>query len=289
MMAAKAAALRTVTVKSAGLSVKAVKAAALRMMTVETAVHAQQPDTQEATAQSKGFENYIRRQNELAHNIKQNTRRIMGMHPFGRPTPEPCPEEVAEVCQKGISKKARHRLAKKAENSRLKELRQQHLQQKENEEFMKIANRVQHFKQGEESAIKMDLDCFTEKLDTKLKDLEWEKRRQERCVKARSLPTEAQLLEHHIKGSVQRGEQMRREVIAFVQSIAKDMFVPEAASFADALMTKLLSWSPSDFDLVAAWSVYGPLARAFCSHAWEDPLLAHTRHGVVVAAAAVVS
>ena len=106
---------------------------------------------------------------------------------------------------------------------------------------------------------------------------------------ARSFPTKAQHLRCHIQGGVQRGEQMRREVIAFVQGIAQDMLVPEAASFADALVTKLLARAPSDFDSVAAWSVYGAFARAFCSRTWKDPLLARTRHGVVVAAAAAIS
>ena len=82
---------------------------------------------------------------------------------------------------------------------------------------------------------------------------------------------------------------MRREVITFVRSIAKDMLVPEADSFADALVTKLLGGALGDFDSVAAWSVYGSFACAFCSRTWEDPLLARARHGVVVAAAAAVS
>ena len=252
------------------------------------AVHTQQPETQEATTQSEGIEEHIRRQNELAHEIRQNTRR-MAMQTCGRPTPAPCPEEVAEVCQKGISKKARRHQAKKAEQRRLQELRQQRFKQKGDEEFVKIAKNVEQFKQEEETTVKMDLECLTEELDAKLRDLEWEKRRQECGVEARSFPTKAQLLRCHIQGGVQRGEQMRREVIAFVQGIAKDMLVPEAASFADALVTKLLAGAPSDFDSVAAWCVYGPLARAFCSRTWEDPLLARTRHGVVVAAAATVS
>ena len=252
------------------------------------AVHAQQPETQEATTQSEGIEKHIRWQNELAHEIKRNTRR-MAMQPCGRPTLAPCPEEVAEVCQKGISKKARRRQAKKAEQRRLQELRQQRFKQKEDEEFLKIAKTVEQFKQEEETTVKMDLECLTEELDAKLRDLECEKRRQECGVEARSFPTKAQLLRCHIQGGVQRGEQMRREVIAFVQGIAKDMLVPEAASFADALVTKLLAGAPSDFDSVAAWCVYGPLARAFCSRTWKDPLLARTRHGVVVAAAATVS
>jgi hypothetical protein len=252
------------------------------------AVHAQQPETQEATTQSEGIEEHIRWQNELAHEIKRNTRR-MAMQPCGRPTLAPCPEEVAEVCQKGISKKARRRQAKKAEQRRLQELRQQRFKQKGDEEFVKIAKNVEQFKQEEETTVKMDLECLTEELDAKLRDLEWEKRRQECGVEARSFPTKAQLLRCHIQGGVQRGEQMRREVIAFVQGIAKDMLVPEAASFADALVTKLLAGAPSDFDSVAAWCVYGPLARAFCSRTWKDPLLARTRHGVVVAAAATVS
>ena len=252
------------------------------------AVHAQQPETQEATTQSEGIEEHIRWQNELAHEIKRNTRR-MAMQPCGRPTLAPCPEEVAEVCQKGISKKARRRQAKKAEQRRLQELRQQRFKQKGDEEFVKIAKNVEQFKQEEETTVKMDLECLTEELDAKLRDLEWEKRRQECGVEARSFPTKAQLLRCHIQGGVQRGEQMRREVIAFVQGIAKDMLVPEAASFADALVTKLLAGAPSDFDSVAAWCVYGPLARAFCSRTWKDPLLARTRHGVDVAAAATVS
>ena len=66
------------------------------------------------------------------------------------------------------------------------------------------------------------------------------------------------------QGGAQRGEQMRREVVTFVQGVAKGMLVPEAASFADALVTKLLAGVPSDIDSVAAWSVYGPLARDFC-------------------------
>ena len=83
---------------------------------------------------------------------------------------------------------------------------------------------------------------------------------------------------------------MRREVIAFVQGITtKDVLVPEAASFSDALVAKLVAGAPSDFDSVAAWGVYGPLARAFCSRTWQDPLLARARRGVVVAAAAAVS
>ena len=252
------------------------------------AVHAQQPETQEATTQSEGIEEHIRWQNELAHEIKRNTRR-MAMQPCGRPTPAPCPEEVAEVCQKGISKKARRHQAKKAEQRRLQELRQQRFKQKGCGEFVQIAKTVEQFKQEEETTVKMDLECLTEELDAKLRDLEWEKRRQECGVEARSFPTKAQLLRCHIQGGVQRGEQMRREVIAFVQGIANDMLVSEAASFADALVTKLLAGAPSDFDSVAAWCVYGPLARAFCSHTWEDPLLARTRHGVVVAAAAKVS
>ena len=82
---------------------------------------------------------------------------------------------------------------------------------------------------------------------------------------------------------------MRREVVACVQGITKDMLVPEAASFADALVTKLLAGAPSDSDSAAAWGVHGPLARAFCSRTWHDPVLARTRHGVVVAAAAAIS
>ena len=198
-------------------------------------------------------------------------------------------EEVAEVCQKGISTKARRRQAKKTEQHRLHELRQQRIKQKGNEEFVKIAKSVEHLKQKEETVVKQDLECFTEELDAKLRDLEWEKRRQECGVEARSFLTKAQQLTCHIQGGVQRGEQMRREVVAFVQGVAKDMLVPEAASFADALVTKLLAGVPSDFDSVAAWSVYSPLARAFCSRTWKDPLLTRTRHEVFLAAAAAVS
>ena len=82
---------------------------------------------------------------------------------------------------------------------------------------------------------------------------------------------------------------MRREVITFVQGIAKDMLVPEDTSFADALVTQLLAGGPNDFDSAAARGVYGPLAQAFCSHTWEDPLLARTRRRIVMAAAAAVS
>ena len=119
------------------------------------------------------------------------------------------------MCQKGISKKARRRQAKKVEQRRLQELRQQRLEQKEDEEFLKIAKSVVHLKQEEDTTVKMDLECLTEELDAKLRELEWEERRQERGVEARRVPTEAQLLERHIQGGAQRGEQMRREVVAF--------------------------------------------------------------------------
>ena len=112
--------------------------------------------------------------------------------------PAPYPKEEAEVCQKGISNKARRRQAKKAEQRRLQELRQQRLKQKEDEEFMKIAKSIEHLKQEEETTVKTDLEGLTQELDAKLRELEWEKRRQERGVEARSLPTEVQLLERHI-------------------------------------------------------------------------------------------
>ena len=40
------------------------------------AVHARQPESQEATAQAEAIEETIRWQNELAHEIKRNTRRM---------------------------------------------------------------------------------------------------------------------------------------------------------------------------------------------------------------------
>ena len=181
------------------------------------------------------------------------------MQPVGRPTPTPCPEEVAEVCQKGISNKTRRRQAKKAEQRRRRELQQQRRRHKGDEEFLKFCKNLEHIEHEEETTIKMDLECIAQELDT-----EWEKRRKERCVEAQSCPTKAQQLRCHIQGGLQRGEQMRREVITFVRSIAKDMLVPEADSFADALVTKLLGGAPGNFDSVAAWSVYGPFVCAFC-------------------------
>ena len=81
---------------------------------------------------------------------------------------------------------------------------------------------------------------------------------------------------------------MRAEVTSFVAAYS-GLAPADGCAFGEHLVETLLGGKPCDntYDKVAAATVFGDFADAFCSHDWREPRLRVGRHVVISAAAAV--
>ena len=118
-----------------------------------------------------------------------------------------------------------------------------------------------------------------------LDELHPEKRSARHPGKQRGNP-QALELAAHIAGGKQRGEQIRREVASFVQSLAAEFVAPDNDHFSGALLVTLLTGKRHECDEGAAEQVYGHFADAFMKHVWSDRLLQKVGRRTVLAAAA---
>ena len=226
--------------------------------------------------------------NEEAQCKKQQRKRG-ALQPM-RAVPDPRVTEAAdavlavaaplEPLEPSLSKSAQRRRDKQAKQRQAALRLENKAAEKEEEENRKLRKQVERLKLTENTTLQQSNEA------SELENI-LPKDSQKKRVRPAQPPLAAEL-EQRLLTSSQRGTQMRAEVTSFVAAYS-GLAPADGCAFGEHLVETLLGGKPCDntYDKVAAATVFGDFADAFCSHDWREPRLRVGRHVVISAAAAV--
>lgn len=222
----------------------------------------------------KSIEAEIKRGNERARELKKNSRRAQAAYATTLHTHRQRAPEQANVSEEQIlSKRTLRRQANVRKQRQMREQLGEKARRREHGEFMKLVRQVGCRSPAEATDAgphqRQEVGGGAEKVLGSTAQQQWQ-----------------QQLACNVAAGAQRGEQMRREVAGFVNGLAVGVVAPDAEAFADGLARRLLAGGDAPCDIAAARAVYGGLAKAFCAHDWNDPLLVRVKVRAVLAAAA---
>ena len=242
---------------------------------------ARQAATEAAEAQTRATQQL----NDQARNQKQQRKALQP----ALVQPQAPPEDVAgpDAPEPTLSKRAQRRRDKQAKQRQAALRLENKANEKEEEENRKVRKQVERLKLTEDTTVQQSLEA----LDS-VKELVAAPFKEGTEKRARpAQPPLAAELEQRLLESTQRGAQMRAMAEAFVASYSGPGLAPaDASAFSEHLVQKVLRGrsraSGGAYDTVAAATVFGDFADAFCSHQWVEPCLRVGRHVIIGAAAA---